>query len=1731
MQGFSSFTQEWFRHAFANPTSAQQQAWPAIQSGDNALVIAPTGSGKTLAAFLSAIDRLVRFKTSVGKSDPAHDAAVPPAITAGKTAAEETRDLAHSGAIHDPAAHSRGKAAKPKRAVRVLYISPLKALAVDVAKNLEEPLGGITEIIGEQGIPSPDIRVAIRSGDTSAKERRAIAAHPPDILVTTPESLYLLLTSKARRILTTVDTVIIDEVHAVAGSKRGAHLAVSLERLDELSVGHVQRIGLSATVKPAQEVARFLSGSQQVTIVDAATHPAMDVRVVEPLANMQDTTSTSRNSVSASMNSHSRRISGVNASMERLARGEHTTVSKAPNDSTGSIWPAIERDVLDEVLKHRTTLVFVNSRGLAERLTARLNDLYAQRISGRSPVADYGNSRHYDSVVGSSSSLVGSHDAEETIAMAHHGSVAKDRRKMIEERLKTGRLRCVVATSSLELGIDMGTVDLVIQIAPPLSVSSGLQRVGRADHQVGGVSHALFYPLTREHLIGITTTLECMRSGDIEPLQVLNNPLDILAQQTVAAAAMEDLDPDQWYGMVRRSAPFAHLGRDMFDSVIDMLTGTYNTEEFSAFRPPLMRNDEQGLISARPGAQRLAVTSGGTIPDRGAYTVVIPEADAGSGPRRVGELDEEMVYESRVGDVLTLGTSTWQIQDITNDRVVVVPAPGRTARLPFWHGEGPGRDAGFGAAKGRFVREISAGLIHDGDVWTWDDTFLSRLRNDGLDDNACHNMANLLGEQRASTGNIPDDRTMVLERCEDEEGDWRLILHSPYGRRVHEPWAMAISNRLKARYGFDAQSYASDDGIVMRVPQAEHDMPLDELILFDTDELLADVEEQVGDSVLFAARFRECAARSLYLPRTKPGKRIPLWLQRLRSSQLLQAAKTQHNFPLLLETARECLQDVYDMPSLHRIMTALHNGDIALYDVTTSTPSPFAETILFGFIGSVMYQYDVPQAERNASLLSMDPEVLQRLIGGESMSTVLDGSAIEYVEDQLKRLTFWNTLDASDITGRIVRFAKTHGPFTADAVVNALHIDALSVVRELDTLKAQGEIVVGKFTVDAQTTQYLHRDVFRRIRNRSRTLARKAIRPVAASTYQAYVAALQCVDTEHGQLQGTEGLTRVIEQLEGVALPASVWEHDIFPARILDYQPSMLDELLSEGTIVWVGSQSPGSAMLSQSGLISWYLADSPLLAQHAELQQVLPDTHISIDSAVLEILRTSGAYHLQQLVQASHEWYARALLSSAIHMDVSGETNHHSPKDRNVEDVKVVAVNVGDAGTRDTRPGGAQPGGAQPGGAQHSDARSADTEPVSKTSDNMMSVDAPTDNTVTGDKLAGNRLNDDMLTDDTMSVDMVTGELLPYQWSADDVERSLWNLAWSGNVTNTSFAPIRELMELRPQRNGGAAAASASGRERSSSAPRRYSSLQHSSLQHSPLQNLPLRHSYMRRRVPASPASHGLWLAVGGVRHVPEQVAIARVDALLDRYGIIAQPIVDKELLQGGFSGLYPVLKRMEETGDLIRGIFVSGMSAAQFATKETVDALRRQRHQEKPMAGSDIVEGDREPRSAANIDTSDRGPSISVQHRTVVLDSLDPANLYGSTIPWPDVMPVSSKRGEVEETASGNKRASRFKPTRRAGTVVVIVDGSAVMYAAPHAHHLMVFDMSDASANTEEEIEHVVGSACAALVVYLRRTQRSSTTFTDINGVPLAKASRYTHMLRQAGFAPNPRGMTLYQ
>lgn len=884
---FSAPTREWFTESFPTPTRAQSGAWQSIANGDNTLVIAPTGSGKTLAAFLWAIDTLVQEKEA--------------------EAAAESRRL---------------------RGSRVLYVSPLKALAVDVERNLRAPLAGIARTATRMGLPEPAITIGVRSGDTPAQRRRTLISSPPDILITTPESLYLMLTSAARETLDTVRTVIVDEVHAVAGTKRGAHLALSLERLDERLSQPAQRIGLSATVKPAAEVARFLSGRAPATVVAPASPKTFDLSVVVPVSDM--------------------------SAPESFPEPEASPDS--PRGGATSLWPHVEQRIVDLIEAHRSSIVFANSRRLAERLTARFNEIHAERLG-----LDLTPMPNPDVPGGPPAHIMGSgqtYGAAPLLARAHHGSVSKEQRADIEDDLKTGRLKCVVATSSLELGIDMGAVDLVVQVEAPPSVASGLQRIGRAGHQVGEVSRGVLFPKHRTDLLGCAVTVRRMLDGDIETLQVPANPLDILAQHTVAACALEPMDVEKWFDVVRRSAPFTSLPRSAFDAVLDLLSGKYPSTDFAELRPRVVYDRDEGTLTGRPGAQRLAVTSGGAIPDRGLFTVYMYAGAEGEKPSRVGELDEEMVYESRPGDVISLGATSWRITEITHERVVVVPAFGQPGRLPFWRGDSVGRPAELGIALGQLTGELASAR---------DAEFDKRCAAMGFDDFATGNLRTLLTDQLRSTGAVPTDTTLIVERFRDELGDWRVVLHCPYGLRVNGPLALAISDRLQQRYGVSESPTATDDGIVVRLPDTDDSPPGADLFVFDAAEIESIVTREVGGSALFAARFRECAARALLLPRRTPGRRSPLWQQRQRAAQLLDVARKHSDFPMVLEALRECLQDVYDISTLVRLMSGIEQRRIRIVEVQTDTPSPFAAAQLFSYIGGFMYDEDRPLAERRAA--------------------------------------------------------------------------------------------------------------------------------------------------------------------------------------------------------------------------------------------------------------------------------------------------------------------------------------------------------------------------------------------------------------------------------------------------------------------------------------------------------------------------------------------------------------------------------------------------------------------------------------------------------------------------------------------------------------------------------------------------------------------------------------------
>ncbi|WP_322921771.1 ATP-dependent helicase [Nocardioides renjunii] len=1203
---FSAPTRAWFEASFASPTPAQEGAWDAIAAGKHALVVAPTGSGKTLSAFLHAIDRLLSTERPDDKM----------------------------------------------RRTRVLYISPLKALGVDVERNLRAPLTGIRNTAERLEATVPDVTVGLRSGDTSPADRRKLGTTPPDILITTPESLFLMLTSQARETLRGVDTVIIDEVHAVAGTKRGAHLGLSLERLDALLDRPAQRIGLSATVRPLEEVARFLGGTQPVEIVSPPSTKEWDLRVVVPVEDM-------------------------------TMPEEYDEESGDPGRST-SIWPHVEENVVDLVEQHRSTIVFANSRRLAERLTARLNEIATERAGveveegGRSPAQ----------VMAQSGQSTG---ADTVIAKAHHGSVSKEQRAIIEDDLKRGRLPCVVATSSLELGIDMGSVDLVVQIESPPSVASALQRVGRAGHQVGETSRGVLFPKHRGDLAQTAVAVERMRSGAIEKLSIPTNPLDVLAQQVVAMLAMEEWDVDEMFALFVRAASYSQLPRSAFDATLDLLSGRYPSDEFAELRPRIVWDRVTGSLSGRPGAQRLAVTSGGTIPDRGLFGVFL----VGEKASRVGELDEEMVYESRVGDVFALGATSWRIEDITHDRVLVTPAPGIPGRLPFWKGDALGRPAELGAAVGAFTRELAA-QPHDKAV--------ASVRERGLDANAAANLVTYLGEQREATQVVPNDTQVVVERFRDELGDWRLVVHSPYGTPVHAPWALAINARLRERYDVDGQAVASDDGIVIRIPDTDAEPPTGEIIVFEPEEIEQLVTQEVGGSALFASRFRECAARALLLPRRDPGRRSPLWQQRQRSAQLLQVASQYPAFPIVLEAVRECLQDVYDLPALVALLGRVQRREITVVDVATTQPSPFARSLLFGYVAQFVYEGDSPIAERRAAALSLDQGLLAELLGRAELRELLDPEVLAEVEAELQWLAddrrardaeavadllrLVGPLSTAEIRARAVegadvegwlasladvrrvvevrmagedrwtaiedigrlrdglgvpvpvgtpdaflqlpedpladlvsRYARSHGPFTTAEVAGRLGLGEAVARQTLQRLAHRGRVLDGEFRPSGAGSEWCDAEVLRKLRRRSLARLRQEIEPVGHDAVARFLPAWQRVG---GTLRGVDGVVAAIDQLAGCPVPASALEPLVLAARVRDYEPSMLDELTASGEVIWTGhSPLPGS-----DGWVSLHLADQA----HLTLPELEGDEPTGLQRAVLDALDPGGAWFFRQL-------------------------------------------------------------------------------------------------------------------------------------------------------------------------------------------------------------------------------------------------------------------------------------------------------------------------------------------------------------------------------------------------------------------------------------------------------------------------------------------------------------------
>ena len=1243
LQQFHPAVREWFQASFEAPTPPQREGWPAIARGDSTLILAPTGSGKTLTAFLWCINRLM-FEPE------------PP----------------------------------PGSRCRVLYISPLKALAVDIERNLRAPLAGIANRAAARGDAHRVPGVAVRTGDTPSAERARFQKDPADIVITTPESLYLLLTANVRDVLRSIDTVIVDEIHALVPTKRGAHLALSLERLEELAPGF-QRIGLSATQRPLDEVARFLGGTQAIAKIakiakigrEATKEITKGTKESQRAKGSEDGGRAAPDEaihdefavpgrgapeyrpVTLVDTSEKKRLElRIEVPVEDMAKlGQLEEIPSGPASSSGprsSIWTAIHPRLLELVLAHHSTLIFVNSRRIAERLAAALNEL-----------------------------------AGEVLVRSHHGSLARPQRVEVEDRLKAGQIRGLVATSSLELGIDMGAIDLVVQIEAPPSVASGLQRIGRAGHTIGAASRGIIVPKYRGDLIACAAVTRAMRESKIEASRYPRNPLDVLAQQIVAMVAMDAWNADDLFQAVRRAAPFAELARGIFDGVLDMLSGRYPSDEFADLRPRLTWDRLTNTLTSREGAKRIAVINGGTIPDRGLYGVFLT-GERGPGAR-VGELDEEMVFESRVGETFLLGASTWRIEELTHDRVIVSPAPGEPGKMPFWRADAAGRPLELGRYIGEMVRTLR-GLPPAGAV--------ERLvRHHDLDAQAAENLMRYLADQASAAGVVPDDGTILIERTRDELGDWRICVLTPFGGRIHAPWAMAVVERARAESGLDVETMWTDDGFVIRFPETD-DPPDTGLMLPASEEVESLVLRQLGASALFAAKFREAAGRALLLPKRRPGGRSPLWQQRKRAADLLAVAARFGSFPILLEAYRECLRDVFDIPALVDTLRRIESRRIKAVTVDSTVPSPFASSLLFGYVANYIYDGDAPLAERRAQALAIDQSQLRELLGEAELRELLDEEAIAEVEAQLQHLTDTSRARSTDgvhdlllalgdltaleverrsrvdaapalaeltrarravpvhIAGepRFVpveyaaryrdslgvplptglpeallqpvrnaaldlarRYARTHGPFTSAELAARYGLGRATADTLLKELAAKGRLLEGEFRPGGSGREYCDADVLQSIRRRSLARLRRQVEPVPPAVLG------RLVTSWGGTIRrraGLDALLDAVENLQGAPLPASIFETEILAARIADYSPADLDTLAAGGEIVWCGVEPLGD----RDGRITLFLTDHfATLRRPAEAAE-LPGR----ETAVAAHLAAQGASFFADLHQAA---------------------------------------------------------------------------------------------------------------------------------------------------------------------------------------------------------------------------------------------------------------------------------------------------------------------------------------------------------------------------------------------------------------------------------------------------------------------------------------------------------------
>ncbi|WP_034268953.1 DEAD/DEAH box helicase [Actinospica robiniae] len=1647
MDYFAEPTRRWLSGAFAQPTAAQLGAWREIHAGHNALVVAPTGSGKTLAAFLAALDR-----------------------------------LAYGPGPEDP-----------KLRCRVLYVSPLKALGVDVERNLRAPLAGLRQEAMRAGLPEPDVRVAVRTGDTPADERRRFSTKPPDILITTPESLFLLLTSQAREALAGIETVIVDEVHAIAGTKRGAHLALSLERLDLLLPRPAQRIGLSATVRPPEEIAAWLGGPRPAVVVAPPSQKTFDLQVVVPVEDMAELASLEDDSVPADQ------------------RGRRQA----------SIWPHVEQRVADLIEQHTSTLVFANSRRLAERLCNRLNEIYFEQLSATEaesgPPADTSAAtdpedsaqeepadfavapvaaapsgfarppiRPPAELMGQAGQVSG---APPLLARAHHGSVSKEQRAEVEEALKAGRLPAVVATSSLELGIDMGAVDLVVQVESPPSVASGLQRVGRAGHQVGAVSRGVIFPKFRGDLLQSAVVAERMRGGLIEAVHAVRNPLDVLAQQIVAMVALDSWQTTDLLAAVRRAAPFTTLAESVFEAVLDMLAGRYPSDEFAELRPRLVWDREAGQVQARPGAQRLAVTSGGTIPDRGLYGVFLVGDQKQA--RRVGELDEEMVYESRVGDVFTLGTSSWRIEEITHDRVLVSPAPGQPGRLPFWHGDALGRPLELGRALGAFTRELG-GLEPE--------QAQDRLREAGLDDWAASNLLAYLTEQREATGQVPDDRTIVVERFHDELGDWRLVIHSPFGAQVHAPWALAIGARLRALHGMDAQVMHADDGIVLRIPDADWDedaataRPEAALARFAAEEIEQLVTDEVGGSALFAARFRECAGRALLLPRRRPNARVPLWQQRQRAAHLLSVASKYASFPIVLETVRECLQDVFDLPGLVELLGDIESRRVRIVEVETPSPSPFAKSLLFGYIAQFLYEGDSPLAERRAAALAVDPSLLAELLGQPELRDLFDNEIIDRLEAELQHLT-----------------EERHARDAEDAA------DLLRLLGPLSTEEA------ARRGIDASWLAELER-------------SRRAIRVRIAGEER--WAAIE----DAGRLRDALGAPLPVGVPEAFTEPVADPLGDLLARYARTHAPFPIEQAAVHFGLGVAVVLATLERLAAQQRVVRGGFRPDTTGEQWCDAR-VLRRLRRRTVAALREQAEPVAPAALARLLPAWQGATAGARLRGVDGVLRAVEQLAGYPVPASALERLILPARVADyqPAMLDELTSGGEVAWTGTG------ALAVDDGWVSLAPAAIAPAVLPEPLPVDGFGPLHRAVLEELAHENALFFRGLMTRLGQSGVEAEPtaVLDALWDLLWAGHLTNDTLAPMRSLL----------GAGKTAHRAKRPTPRGRYASLRLSAPLPSAEQALTTvqaarsvgRWSRTRRLgTGAAPSA-----AAAPAELTPAQVAqVAQLQAevLLDRYGLVTRGSVAAERggsgALGNFSAAYRVLSAFEEVGRVRRGYFVDGLGAAQFAADGVVDRLRTE---PKHVAGLgpdgresafDCVAPGADP--LADADAWSNGTSVypypspgpngshgygggpgqgtgraKDRPETLVLAATDPANAYGAAVDWP-------QRPEVESGRAGHR------PGRKAGALVVLHEGDLVWYVERGGRTVLTFQRS----------RELLEAGAQALATTVKTGRVGALTIGAIDGVPVLSEGGVGSAgsnapgpaaLLKAGFTLTPQGLRL--